>query len=106
MITITVYQTEENYTGFLSKGHAEYAEEGSDIICAGVSALTVNTINSIEAFTEDDFSVEQDDGYIRFQLKGKASTASYLFMKSLVLGLETIRDNYGNEYIELIFKEV
>ena len=36
------------------KGHAGYAEEGYDIICAAVSALTVNTINSIEQFTEED----------------------------------------------------
>ena len=38
------------------QGHAGYAEPGQDIVCAAVSALVINTINAIEAFTEDDFA--------------------------------------------------
>ena len=30
----------------MSKGHAGYAEEGQDIVCAAVSALVINTVNS------------------------------------------------------------
>ena len=49
MIIITIFQNQESVTGFRCIGHAEYAEYGSDIVCAGVSALVVNAINSIEA---------------------------------------------------------
>ena len=37
----------------LSRGHAGYAEEGQDIVCAAVSALIINTVNSLETFTDD-----------------------------------------------------
>ena len=53
MITITILQDHEDAVGFHCIGHSGYAEAGSDIICAGVSALVINTINSIETFTED-----------------------------------------------------
>ena len=55
MITITVKKRKGNYLEFESKGHAGYAEEGHDIVCAAVSVLVINTVNSFEAFTEDQF---------------------------------------------------
>ena len=39
MITVTVSKKNSSYTEFVSRGHAGYAEEGQDIICAAVSAL-------------------------------------------------------------------
>ena len=49
------------YVGFSIKGHAGYAEHGQDIICAAVSVLAQNTVNSIEQFTDDTFSGEIDE---------------------------------------------
>ena len=43
MITITVKKRNGNYLEFVSKGHAGYAEEGQDIVCAAVSVLVINT---------------------------------------------------------------
>ena len=40
------------YVGFSIKGHAGYAEHGQDIICAAVSVLAQNTVNSIEQFIQ------------------------------------------------------
>ena len=48
MITITVKKRNGNYLEFVSKGHAGYAEEGQDIVCAAVSVLVINTVNSLE----------------------------------------------------------
>ena len=106
MIKITVYRNSDGYTGFKSQGHAGYAEEGYDIICAAVSVLTVNMINSIEAFTHDCFHVKQKDGFIECRFVQPLSEASVLLMDSMILGLQDIEKDYGNEYIRLIFKEV
>ena len=107
MIKITVFRNkDQGYTGFMSEGHAGYAEEGSDIICAAVSVLTVNTINSIESFTSDKFHVKQKDGYIQCKFLGNLSKASVLLMDSMILGLQEIEKDYGSKYIRLIFKEV
>ena len=48
MICITVTESDGEYISVESNGHAGYAEEGQDIICAAVSALIVNTVNSVE----------------------------------------------------------
>ena len=108
MITITILQDHEDAVGFHCIGHSGYAGAGSDIICAGVSALVINTINSIETFTEDSYHIdtEETSGLIDFRLDQKAGHDTQLLMKSMVLGLQGIQNDYGNEYIILDFKEV
>ena len=61
MITVTVSKKNNSYVSFTSKGHAGYAEEGYDIICAAVSALIINTVNSLEQLTGDQIQAEESD---------------------------------------------
>ena len=35
------------FTGFHVKGHAGYAEEGSDIVCSAISVLTTTCVNAL-----------------------------------------------------------
>lgn len=109
MISITILQDEsEQVVGMKCIGHSGYAEEGSDIICAGVSALVVNTINSIEAFTSNTFTLdtEAESGKIDFLLQEAATHDTTLLLDSMILGLQGIQNDYGNEYLILKFKEV
>ena len=90
------------------KGHAGYAEAGQDIVCAAVSALTLNTANAIEAFTEDNMEGEADDrsGLFTVRLTGDVSRESKLLIDTLVLGLQDIQSSYGKKYIKIRFEEV
>ena len=56
MTKITIFRNHDGeYLGFDCLGHAGYADEGEDIVCAGISALVINTINSIGLFTPKTF---------------------------------------------------
>ena len=108
MITITIFQNQESVTGFRCIGHADYAEYGSDIICAGVSALVVNAINSIENLTSSAYHLDTDEesGLIDFRLEQKADHDTSVLLLSMILGLQGIQSNYGSEYLIIDFKEV
>ena len=107
MITVEIRKSNGEYSGFSSKGHAGYAESGYDIVCAAVSVLTVNTINSIEKFTDDAFKVEAKDGLVRWKFtEFPLSEQAKLLMDSLVLGLENIQETYGKKYIKIIEKSL
>lgn len=107
MTKVTILKHGDLYKGFEVKGHAGYADAGSDIVCAAISALTINCINSIETFTKDEFILEQDEcsGVLRLTFKDKVSSNSQLLIDSLTLGLREIRNEH-KEYITLDFKEV
>lgn len=109
MIKITIYKNQEDdYVGFRCIGHAGYAESGKDIICAAVSVLILNTMNSIEKFTYDKFKMENDEknGKLECLFSSKAGVEAALLMDSMVLGLQGIEEQYGNEYLKVIIKEV
>ena len=109
MIDVEIFQTSSGeYTGCRMNGHAEYAEYGQDIVCAAVSALVINTINSIEQYTEDSFesSVDPETGTVLFKIKDMpVGSSSELLLKSLVLGLNGIQDEYGKKHIKLRIKK-
>lgn len=108
MIHVIFYgNADGRYKGFSVKGHAGYAQNGFDIICAAVSALSVNTVNSLEAFSSDRISVrtEEELGAIDLWLETGTDETSQILIKSLALGLESIRDEYGSKYIKILYRE-
>ena len=105
MIKISVYQNNESkIIGFRSEGHAGFASSGQDIVCAAVSALIINTINSIEQFTSDTFDYQENEkkGIIEFKIQSSLSNESSLLLNSLFLGLQGISDDYGQKYIKFV----
>ena len=49
MIKIDLFKNEKNLiVAYAVNGHADYAEEGKDIVCAAVSVLTQAAINGLE----------------------------------------------------------
>ena len=106
MIRAKFYLHDNTYFGFQLTGHAEYAEPGEDILCSAVSALAINTVNSIEELTSDHLIAEVKDGHLRAKVRGEVSQASHILIKSLQIGLCEIYREYGDEYIRIFFKEV
>ena len=110
MIKVTIYKDAKGQcTGFKAVGHAGFSEEGQDIVCAAVSVLTINTVNSVEQFTDDKTSLLSDEsvGLIDFQIKGNPSEGANLLLNSMILGLEEIaQDENYTQYMELSFEEV
>ena len=104
MINVSIFKNAENLiTGFKLSGHADYSEYGSDIVCAAVSALVINTINSIDHFTSDKFSLKQDEnkGFIEFHVITEISGNTNLLLSSLALGLQGVAEEYTDKYIRL-----
>lgn len=107
MFEITIFKKQTEYCGFRCEGHSGYATAGEDVVCAGVSALVINTINSMEALTEESFSLEEDEEkpLIALKFDNVPGKEAALLMDSLVLGIEGIQKQY-QQFVKLTFKEV
>ncbi len=108
MTSIQISKKSGEYIGFVTSGHAEYADPGEDIICSAISVLVINTINSIEELTEDPFRGQADEetGRIEFELTDGCSHDAKLLLDSMVLGLQGIEREYGSTYLHLLITEV
>ena len=84
----------------LVSGHANYAEPGKDIVCAGVSTLAQSLIRSIESLTSDEIECEITPGWIDLRYKD-LSDASKVLIDSFFIGITMIADEYP-EYVRIM----
>ena len=108
MITMTVFRSDTGiYQGFLCSGHAGFARAGKDIVCAAVSVLVINTVNSIEQFVSGQaFDCKQEKDSIRLELIGEPTKETKLLLDSMILGLQAMEQDYQKKYVTVKFKEV
>lgn len=99
MTQIKIFRQNKNICGFECSGHSGYDVEGSDIVCAAISTLTLTTILGLRNVQNQDVDVRRDDkkGYLKAMLKThddkKISDAQVLF-ETMLLGLKEIQSAY------------
>lgn len=85
-------------------------DHGADIVCAAVSALALNTVNSIEVFTSEPFNCnfEEDGGFLSIEVpslkENKLINDVSLLLNSFFLGIKGIKEDYDKD-IKLIVNE-
>lgn len=88
---------------FRVEGHAGYAPHGSDIVCAGVSALTQGVIYSLRRLLKVNPEVNVEEGRLLLTL-GPVPSEVYekcvLLLEATVIGLKEIARSYP-EYVKI-----
>ncbi|GGG02460.1 hypothetical protein GCM10010912_54080 [Paenibacillus albidus] len=101
MINVRITRSLELGTivGFEVKGHAGYAKRGEDIVCAGVSTVTVGTVNSIETLTGVIMDTSMKNGFLSGAVGAiedpGTSAKVQLLLESMVVMLNDIAESYG-----------
>lgn len=98
MIRIKIWRDGQGQIQFFSvKGHAKLSESGTDIVCAGVSAVTQGTINAIEALLQVQMSVDVQSGDLEAALpevpKEKRRDVQ-LLLEAMMVMLNSIQLSY------------
>ena len=96
---------DERITGFSVSGHSGYAEAGSDIVCAAVSAVvtmaeaTINEVCGAKAKVR----VKEEDARVTLTLPASCDEedAVQAVLAGMLLTLCSMRDDYP-DYIEVL----
>ena len=105
MTTITFRSEGGRIIGFDSQGHSGYAESGSDIVCAAISAVvtmaeaTINEVCGAKAKVR----VKEEDARITLTLPTSCDEedAVQAVLAGMILTLCSMRDDYP-DYIEVM----
>ncbi len=73
MTTITFYKENGVFYGFEEKGHTGFGNEGDDILCSALSAMTMLIINSIEVSYACDVNYTIDEKTTDIRLTAKSA---------------------------------
>ena len=93
MIKVEIAYEGKGLKSLLIKGHANSGEYGKDIVCAGVSAVSVGALNALEDV--DDYEIEVEEGRIYCKFPGKLSEHDETVMEVMILQLKTIEESYS-----------
>ena len=99
------FTTDDRITGFTVFGHSGYAEAGSDIVCAAVSAVvtmaeaTINDVCGAKAKVR----VKEEDTRITLTLPASCDEedAVQAVLAGMMITLCSLRDDYP-DYIEVL----
>ena len=109
MTTITVFYKGGRIAGFRAKGHTGFAEHGSDIVCAAVSAVTQTACLGLMKNLKTQPEIVQKDGELRLSLPEgmteRDEERAELILGTMLEGLGSVQENYS-DYLKIIKKEV
>ncbi|MCM3002637.1 ribosomal-processing cysteine protease Prp [Priestia koreensis] len=107
MIKIDITRDAANQIqAFEVSGHADFAGYGSDIVCAGVSAVTIGAVNSIIALCDVTPLIEQggEGGYLYCEIPADVEPSTFeriqLLLEGMIVSLESIERDYQS-YIKI-----
>ncbi|ETP68917.1 hypothetical protein G159_10175 [Planococcus glaciei CHR43] len=92
---------------FEMSGHADFAEHGQDLVCAGASAVSFGAVNAILELTKIEPQIQQESsGYLKVvfpdRLDEKTEEQVQLLVRAMIVSLKTIEQDYG-QYIKITF---
>ena len=109
MTAVTFFQDENGFSGFRAKGHSGYAEEGSDIVCAAVSALTQTAEIGLRKVAKVRIRtiLNEEDALLEVRLletEGPAWQAAQIILRTLEEGILDIEQQVP-EYVRTAYRE-
>lgn len=109
MIQVTFIRDNDNrIKEFEFTGHADFAPYGSDIVCAGVSAVAISAINGVKELANVDPTLEVDSengGYLKCivnfdQLDQEQENIVKILFENLNLAIVGMQQEYS-EHIKI-----
>lgn len=108
MISIIFQRKDKKIVSFNISGHAESVDEGYDLVCCAVSAISITIANGITEILNIDAPTKVEDGFLSLCLedvpKAKVEECQVL-LETMLLGLKNVEYSYG-DYINIIVEEV
>lgn len=98
MTKVTVYRKGGAVVKFIAQGHTNFAESGSDIVCAAVSTLLLTAVNGLTEVVGIAVGYEVRDGYVECvlpaELEPNAAYGAQVLLESTLLSLKNLDQNY------------
>ena len=95
MILVSILKHNDIIEEMKVSGHAEYADKGKDLVCAGVSTIMIGSLNALDLLANDTCDLVMDNNLVSIKIK-KNTYDSQLIIKTVILQLETLKEKYSD----------
>ena len=104
MISVKFTKSNGAFASLQVSGHAESANKGEDLICAGVSAIVFGALNGFDQLANTMFDLEVKDNYVSAKALSDECIVNKL-LNFVYIQLKTVEDQYSKN-IKITVMEV
>lgn len=95
MVRVDAFLQDGRVVRFQVSGHSGHGRAGEDIVCAAVSALVLNAINSCEHLLQVQLDTVDDDDVLTCRVPASAHAEEVqLLLRSMLFGIEQTAESY------------
>ena len=94
MTRITIFKKNGKICEYQIKGHSGFAEEGSDIVCAGISTAGQMALIALNEVLKKDVEFDIKDAYLHVVLKDFQDEKAQVVLSAMEKTFEDITKNY------------
>ncbi|SKA75410.1 hypothetical protein SAMN05428976_102116 [Clostridium sp. USBA 49] len=108
MIKVLFKKRSNNIISVKISGHANSVNEGYDMVCSAVSAVSLTIANGITEVVKVNPYLSIEDGFLSMDFMGldyKDIEKCQILLETLFIGLKSIEMSYG-DYINIEVEEV
>lgn len=105
MVKVVVYKMHEEIRSVVIQGHADFAPNGQDLVCAGVSSIAVGIMNALDELVHNECTFKMDAGFISIDVRNSHCERAQQILKVMLIQLLTMEGSYSN-YIQIQQQEV
>lgn len=104
MIRVDVLVDGPHVVKVIVSGHANAADKGEDLICAGVSAISVGTLNALDELVQGSVEDFMSEGYVSISVVSNNATQQVI-LQTMLIQLQSIQAAHP-KYIQINKQEV
>ncbi|OFI07215.1 hypothetical protein CLOACE_04060 [Clostridium acetireducens DSM 10703] len=108
MINVIFKKKSNKILSYKLEGHANFVDEGYDMVCSAVSGISLTIANGITEVLKIPCQLNVKDGFLNIDLSSCSSKdidKAQVLMETILLGLKSVEANYG-KYIKVKIEEV
>ena len=92
MIKVLIKREENKIISIEVKGHAKSAEQGKDLVCAGVTSILAGGFNSLE--NPKSFELKLEEGYALAKAIKEVSSHDEIVLETIITSLRTMEESW------------
>lgn len=94
MINVVIKAKNSNFSELTISGHAGSGPKDYDLVCAGVSSVSIGALNNLDDV--NNFKITIEDGYIDVLALSTPSNHDLVVLETLIISLRTLEQTYGD----------
>ena len=105
MVQVDIKRKQHTIHEITIRHHAVYANKGKDLVCAGVSCISIGTLNALDRLCNGKCILDMKDAYIHIVVKQPDHQKTQIILETMHMQLMTVQEKY-QQYITITDQEV